>query len=140
MLSDKNMKFKLKKLVGEKSQRLEEFSFIIPFCKFLSFWKVNDKVSSPFFFSSYTSNWEKFVISFLRFATNLKRLLWKYSFRSHFNLSSPSGALPFVTASVFCFSGFIKWLIIISYSILCLWGLHKVSSRFFSNLSYHAKP
>jgi hypothetical protein len=39
-----------------------------------------------------------------------------------------SGALPFVTASVFCLGGFIKWLTIISYCILCLWGLHKALS------------
>lgn len=36
-----------------------------------------------------------------------------------------SGALPFVTASVFCFNSYLKWLTIISYSILCIWGLHK---------------
>lgn len=48
-----------------------------------------------------------------------------YSFNMTFIVS---GALPFVTASVFCWSGIIKWLTIISYSCLCLWGLHKALS------------
>lgn len=39
--------------------------------------------------------------------------------------SLPPGALPFVTASVFCSSGYLKWLTIVSYCILCLWGLQK---------------
>lgn len=36
-----------------------------------------------------------------------------------------AGALPFVTASVFCLGGFLKWLTIISYIILCLLCLQK---------------
>ena len=37
-----------------------------------------------------------------------------------------SGALPMVTATVYCLSGPLKWLIILFYCVLCLWGLHKV--------------
>lgn len=65
-------------------------------------------------------------IPFLSFCRNKKSFM---SF--HGNVFSFSififmtGALPFVTASLFCFSGFIKWLTIISYCILCLFGLHK---------------
>lgn len=35
------------------------------------------------------------------------------------------GALPFVTASVFCMNNYIKWLTIGSYCLFCLWGLQK---------------
>ncbi|XP_070509285.1 progestin and adipoQ receptor family member 4 [Chironomus tepperi] len=40
-------------------------------------------------------------------------------------MSQSFGALPFVIASVFCMSGFIKWLTIISYCIFCIFGLQK---------------
>lgn len=37
-----------------------------------------------------------------------------------------AGALPMVTATVYCLNWPLKWLIIISYSLLCIWGLFKV--------------
>lgn len=56
----------------------------------------------------------------------------------------PAGALPFVTATAFCLNRFIKWFIILSYSILCLWGLYKVCTLWY-NLSLcmhlsHGRP
>lgn len=56
----------------------------------------------------------------------------------------PAGALPFVTATAFCLNRFIKWFIILSYSILCLWGLYKVCALWY-NLSLcmhlsHGRP
>ncbi|XP_017847653.1 progestin and adipoQ receptor family member 4 isoform X2 [Drosophila busckii] len=40
-------------------------------------------------------------------------------------VSQSFGALPLVTATTLCFPPFLKWLIIISYCILSLWGLYK---------------
>ncbi|XP_028897602.1 uncharacterized protein LOC105214313 isoform X2 [Zeugodacus cucurbitae] len=40
-------------------------------------------------------------------------------------VSQSFGALPLVTATTFCFSPFWKWLIILSYCLLSLWGLYK---------------
>uniref|UniRef100_A0A1Q3G1G8 Putative progestin and adipoq receptor family member 4 n=2 Tax=Culex tarsalis TaxID=7177 RepID=A0A1Q3G1G8_CULTA len=40
-------------------------------------------------------------------------------------ISQSFGALPMVTATVFCLGWPIKWFIIISYSLLCIWGLFK---------------
>ncbi|XP_062539697.1 progestin and adipoQ receptor family member 4 [Armigeres subalbatus] len=40
-------------------------------------------------------------------------------------MSQSFGALPMVTATVFCLSWPLKWLLIISYSLLCIWGLFK---------------
>lgn len=45
---------------------------------------------------------------------------WIFSSRSLL-----AGAIPFVTASVFCLGGFLKWLTIISYIILCILCLQK---------------
>lgn len=47
--------------------------------------------------------------------------IW-WNFSSRFLLT---GAIPFVTASVFCLGGFLKWLTIISYIILCILCLQK---------------
>ncbi|XP_018784574.1 PREDICTED: uncharacterized protein LOC108966257 isoform X4 [Bactrocera latifrons] len=44
-------------------------------------------------------------------------------------VSQSFGALPLVTATTFCFSPFWKWFIILSYCLLSLWGLYKVSSN-----------
>lgn len=44
-----------------------------------------------------------------------------------FSFSLIPGALPMVTATVYCLGWPLKWLIIISYSMLCIWGLYKVS-------------
>lgn len=41
-------------------------------------------------------------------------------------ISQSFGALPMVTATVFCINWWLKWFIILSYSVLCLWGLYKV--------------
>lgn len=40
-------------------------------------------------------------------------------------ISQSFGALPMVTATVYCLGWPLKWLIIISYSMLCIWGLYK---------------
>uniref|UniRef100_A0A8D8DSN6 Progestin and adipoQ receptor family member 4 n=2 Tax=Culex pipiens TaxID=7175 RepID=A0A8D8DSN6_CULPI len=40
-------------------------------------------------------------------------------------ISQSFGALPMVTATVYCLGWPIKWFIIISYSLLCIWGLFK---------------
>jgi hypothetical protein len=40
-------------------------------------------------------------------------------------MSQSFGALPFVSASVFCMNGFTKWLTIGSYCLFCMWGLQK---------------
>ncbi|XP_060646534.1 progestin and adipoQ receptor family member 4 isoform X1 [Drosophila nasuta] len=40
-------------------------------------------------------------------------------------VSQSFGALPLVTATTLCFNPFLKWLIIVSYCLLSLWGLYK---------------
>lgn len=40
-------------------------------------------------------------------------------------ISQSFGALPMVTATVYCLGWPLKWFIIISYSLLCIWGLYK---------------
>ncbi|XP_055381472.1 uncharacterized protein LOC129612052 [Condylostylus longicornis] len=40
-------------------------------------------------------------------------------------ISQSFGALPMVTASVYCFGSKMKWFMIIGYCILSLWGLYK---------------
>uniref|UniRef100_A0A336M8N6 CSON011273 protein n=1 Tax=Culicoides sonorensis TaxID=179676 RepID=A0A336M8N6_CULSO len=40
-------------------------------------------------------------------------------------ISQSFGALPMVTATVFCLNGFMKWFIILSYCVLSIWGLYK---------------
>uniref|UniRef100_A0A182PW43 Progestin and adipoQ receptor family member 4 n=1 Tax=Anopheles epiroticus TaxID=199890 RepID=A0A182PW43_9DIPT len=40
-------------------------------------------------------------------------------------ISQSFGALPMVTATVYCLNFPLKWLLIISYSLLCIWGLFK---------------
>ncbi|XP_052868470.1 progestin and adipoQ receptor family member 4 [Anopheles cruzii] len=40
-------------------------------------------------------------------------------------ISQSFGALPMVTATVYCLNTPLKWLLIISYSLLCIWGLFK---------------
>ncbi|XP_050087415.1 progestin and adipoQ receptor family member 4 [Anopheles aquasalis] len=40
-------------------------------------------------------------------------------------ISQSFGALPMVTATVYCWNTPLKWLFIISYSLLCIWGLFK---------------
>ncbi|XP_063705571.1 progestin and adipoQ receptor family member 4 [Culicoides brevitarsis] len=40
-------------------------------------------------------------------------------------ISQSFGALPMVTATVFCLNGLLKWFIITAYCLLCVWGLYK---------------
>lgn len=42
-------------------------------------------------------------------------------------ISQSFGALPMVTATVHCLNWPLKWLFIIMYSLLSIWGLYKVS-------------
>lgn len=52
-----------------------------------------------------------------------------------FSLPVP-GALPMVTATVYCLGWPLKWFIIISYSLLCIWGLYKVSVKHLSEVHH----
>ncbi|XP_058443515.1 progestin and adipoQ receptor family member 4 [Malaya genurostris] len=40
-------------------------------------------------------------------------------------MSQSFGALPMVTATVYCLRWPLKWFIILAYSMLCIWGLYK---------------
>lgn len=80
------------------------------------------KNSSPFCSHIYLKSQTKTSLNLIS-EIALLSLFSKHFFR--FFLCFFSGALPFVTASVFCLGGFLKWLTIISYCILCLWGLQK---------------
>lgn len=67
-----------------------------------------------------------------RFATEPSRLINGQTpdatiTSSTLSLSFLSGALPLVTATTLCFPPVLKWLIIVSYCLLSLWGLYKVS-------------
>lgn len=44
-------------------------------------------------------------------------------------ISQSFGALPMVTATVHCLNWPLKWLLIVMYSLMSIWGLYKVSVR-----------
>lgn len=70
---------------------------------------------------------QQFSNGYLTVQRKIERKCWKKRkyFSNNFILNI-SGAIPMVTATVFCLNWTFKWFSIISYSMLCLWGLHKV--------------